>query len=177
MGDPARGYSWAPFQQGNQAAMTHGAASPNVVRPLADAIAAELLEQAPWLRSQLYTGTVGALAWVEAQCVLIREWLDAHGLLDGEGMPRPAATWLVKLEARAENLRARCGLDPLSMAKLLGAVQALGSGAAADELEALKAEHRAVVAGWRELAAPAPEPPDEAEPDAGGITDDREVTA
>lgn len=148
-----------PFAPGNTHAQTHGASSPNVVRPLADAIAAELVATSPWLASPIYTGTVGALAWVEAQCVLVREWLDGQGLLDGDGNPRSAATWLVRLEGRAEQLRARCGLDPMSMVKLLAGLTAVGGEAAADALDELKREGRLLVAGWRELAAPDSEPP------------------
>jgi hypothetical protein len=168
MGEPASGYKWQPFAPGNTAAVKHGANTPAMVRPLADAIAVELVDQAPWLASPVYMGTVAALAWAEARCVLIREWLDDHGLLDADGVPRPATGQLDRLERRAESLRARCGLDPLSMAKLLGAVASLGSEAVADQLEALKAEQRAVVAAWHELSAPQPEqPPDD---------DDQEVT-
>lgn len=142
-----------PFPPGNTAALKHGAQSPQVVRPLADAIAAELATIAPWTSAPAYATTVGALAWTEAQVLLLREWLDEQGLLDGDGIPRPASNRLDRLEARAENLRARCGLDPLSMVKLLGGLTAIAATTGGDDLERLKAEGRRIVSTWQDAQA------------------------
>jgi len=37
----ARGYSWPPFEKGNTASLTHGARSPRMIEPLAEAIVNE----------------------------------------------------------------------------------------------------------------------------------------
>jgi hypothetical protein len=39
-------------------------------------------------------GAVRSYAWVETQLVLVRQWVDEHGLLDEDGKPRTVLTLL-----------------------------------------------------------------------------------
>jgi hypothetical protein len=45
MGEPARNYSWEPFQPGNTLSLRHAAYSEGVIQPLADDLAHHLLER------------------------------------------------------------------------------------------------------------------------------------
>lgn len=147
MGMPARGYSWAPFAPGHRESLTHGVYSPRSWRPLADRIAAELADIAPWCSRPAYGPTIAAWARVEAQLHLVLEWLDEVGPLDAEGVPRPATTLLARLESQSQSLRAELGLSPLSLAKLLGAFTTAVTVGGDDggALDALKAEGRRFV--------------------------------
>lgn len=140
---PARGYSWPPFAPGNTAALRHGARSPRVLRPIVERLTAELADVAPWSRRPAYAGEVKAWAWAEARCVVLRDWIDEHGVLSEKGML--AAGELARAEARAASGRDRLGLSPLALAKLLGAFNAAPAGTDDDRLEALKAEGRRIV--------------------------------
>lgn len=155
---PARGYSWPPFEKGNtlgkprfvpghEDSLKHGADSDRW-RPIAEALTAELATTAPWTSGPAYAGAVAAWARNEAQIVLIGNYLDRVGLLDDEGLPRPASNRLDRLESRAETLRARLGLDPLSMVKLLGGLSAIAAAGPADDLEALKKDGRIMLKSW-----------------------------
>jgi hypothetical protein len=138
----ARGYSWAPFQPGHTVTLKHGAHSPRVVGPLAESLRARLAETAPWTAAPAYEAAVGAWSWCEAQCQILRGWLDEHGLLNDEGAPRAASGRLDRLEVRAANLRAQLGLDPQSMVRLLGGLSSIDAASAEDGLEALKSAGR-----------------------------------
>ena len=142
---PARHYSWAPFAPGHELSKRHGVYSPRTWKPLADHIAAELPDVAPWCARPTYGPTVAAWARVEAQLQLVMSWLDEHGPLDDHGEPRPATTLLARLESQAQSLRAELGLSPLALAKLLGAFTSAPAGTDDDALEALKAEGRRIV--------------------------------
>lgn len=160
MGEPARGYSWQPFAPGHTASLKHGADSPRNVAPVAAELVAWLHDVAPWTRAATYDATVEAWAWAEARARLVRRWLDEHETVNEEGDVPNAATYLERIESRAENLRARLGLDPMSMVKLLAGLTAVGGEAAADALEELKREGRQLIAGWRELT-PGPDADDD----------------
>lgn len=119
MSSPARGYSWAPFAPGNDAAVTHGAYSPNRVEPIARELQAGLLEVAAWCSAPAFFPAVVAWSWAEAQCRVLRAYLDEVGLIDeGTGEPRSAATTLDKAERRAEKARRELALTPLAFAHL-----------------------------------------------------------
>jgi hypothetical protein len=91
--------SWSrpPFEIDNVVALRHGADSSRSWKPIADRLEAEMVTARPWLLRHL--GTVRALARVDAQIELIGDWLDANGLLDRDGNPRPASARLDRLEA------------------------------------------------------------------------------
>jgi hypothetical protein len=122
---PARGYSWPPFQPGHELSTTHGAWSDRKVAPLAQALLAEVLEQAAatgsptsYLADVSYRPALLAWARLEARIELLHVWLADRTDLDDEGEVRPAADLLTRLEGQALKARERLGMDPLSRARL-----------------------------------------------------------
>jgi hypothetical protein len=59
----ARGYSWPPFEPGNGAAIKHGATSRRRVQPLADELARQCREVAPWVGVPAFAATVADWSW------------------------------------------------------------------------------------------------------------------
>ncbi len=137
-GKPARGYSWPPFEPGNEvgrrfepgnnvgrqfeegnaAAVKHGATSPRWVNPLAAEIVERTRPTVTWWHP-CDEPSIQAWGRVEASIELLTRYLVKHGGdLDADGSVRSAAEHLRRQEARAESLRARLGLDPLSRARL-----------------------------------------------------------
>jgi hypothetical protein len=112
----ARGYSWAPFERGNQVALRHGAHGARVYEPLAAELVAALLEARPDLES--YPEAVGAWGRAEARCALLSEWVAERGLVGPDGEPVPGLRWLVTFERQAAEFRATLGLDPAAEARL-----------------------------------------------------------
>lgn len=123
---PARGYTWPPFEEGNTAAVTHGAYSPRRVDPLADGLVAGVLVAAgepgaptAYLMEPSYRPALWAWARCEARVQLVTEWLMDHGDdVNEKGEVVPAAEYLRRWEAQALKHRERLGLDPLARAKL-----------------------------------------------------------
>lgn len=140
MGEPARNYSWPPWEPGNTAALTHGADSPRQVQPLADRIAAELVEVAPWCGHPAFAAEVQAAAWEEARVRLLQAWVNEYGLLDDRS--EGALSQLERAQGRASRLRSNLGLSPIAWAKVLASLASAKSEAAAGELEALAAVGR-----------------------------------
>lgn len=134
-----RGYSWPPLEPGHTITLQHGAYSTRTWKPLADELAEHLATVAPWTAGSAFSASVASWARTEAQILLVMAWLDEHGPLDGEGEPRKAATLLAALEQRVESQRAKLGLDPLSLSKLLTALGSIDGSAVAGGLDALKA--------------------------------------
>lgn len=115
-GVPARGVSWVPFQPGNQSKLTHGAMTQSIFEPLAEQLAAGIIERRPDLA--LYPEALAGWATAEAQAILLRRYSAEHGLLDDKGEPRGFTKLMTTVEQRAERARATLGLDPTSEAKL-----------------------------------------------------------
>lgn len=121
-----RGYSWPPFEEGNRAAVKHGAWSPSVTEPRAGDLVDQIVEMAtaegsstPWLAEPSYRLSLLALARTEVRIERISAWLIERGSeLKGDGDTVGASNTLSKLEARAESLRSKLGLDPTSRARL-----------------------------------------------------------
>jgi hypothetical protein len=166
----ARGYSWPPFEPGNTAALKHGAHSARKVAPLADALRESLAASAPWTTAPAFAAAVESWSWAEAQCHLLRAWIDEHGILTAEGEPRPAATELRLLEGRAQKLRAELGLGPMALGKLLRTLGEIDVAGAAGGLEAMRAagrevlaqaEQRALTTATEAAGLPAPPDPDD----------------
>jgi hypothetical protein len=137
-GGPARGYSWPPFPPGNLAALRHGARSPRILAPIADQLAAGLAQVAPWTSAASFQGTVASWSWAEAQAVVLRAWLDEHGLVDDDDQPRPATGMLERVETRLAGLRAQLGLTPLALGKLLATLSQVDGDKGSQGLEALR---------------------------------------
>lgn len=117
---PPRGYSWAPFEAGNTAAVKSGARSPRLVAPLAEQFLAEIYEDAPWTQAPAFRHTMESLAWTQAQLALIYRWLDEHGLGLDEDSLRPILSYLNSLEVRIAKLRDAQGLTAMSLVNMLG---------------------------------------------------------
>jgi hypothetical protein len=137
-GGPRRGYSWPPLQPGHTLTLKHGATSPRVLQPIADQLAAGLGAVAPWTSAAAFAGSVASWAWAEAQAHVLRIYLDEHGLVDGEGQPRPAAGMLERVEGRLAGLRAQLGLTPLALGKLLATLSQVDGDKGEQGLEALR---------------------------------------
>jgi hypothetical protein len=85
-----------------------------------------------------FAGSVASWAHAEAQAYVLRQYLDEHGLVDGEGQPRPAAGLLERVEGRLAGLRAQLGLTPLALGKLLATLSQVDAGKGEEGLEALR---------------------------------------
>jgi hypothetical protein len=167
---PARRYSWPPFEKGHELSMVHGAKSARKVQPIADALATELIAEAPWCASPAFRGAVASWSWAEGQAVLLRRYVDENGMFDEEGTERPAVRTLSQVEARLIKLRDGLGLNPVALAKLMAASASVAA-ATGDEasVEALRAEGARILAS-RITTAPTG---DEAE-DEGDDEDEHE---
>lgn len=154
MGEPARNYSWPPFEEGHTLSMRHGARSERVVRPLAEAAAAQLLEVAPWCAVPAFKPTVDRWAWALARATLLRHWIDEHGILDAEGAPQPALSELARAEATEAKASEALGLSPRDWARVMAATrvaESAGVPGAGAQVEALAAVGRELVERAGEL--------------------------
>jgi hypothetical protein len=129
--------------------------SAHKIRPIAEEIARTLPEVAPWTARPAFDGAVRGLAWVEAQIMVLRGWIDEHGILDDDGHPQDAVTLLQRLEPQAWTLRAELGLTPQALARLLSSLATLAT-AGADEggLAALEAEGQRIFAARQDELRP-----------------------
>lgn len=119
MGDPARGYSWPPFEPGNRVAEKHGARSDRAVLPLAGQLLDAMAEVAPHAADPAFRATLERWAYATAQARLLRRWLEEHGPLDDDGEVRGAATYLQRVEATAAKAEEQLGLTPRAWAQLV----------------------------------------------------------
>lgn len=148
-GGPARGYSWEPFEEGNTAALVHGAYSPAIVDPVAEELLEAVLAEAATahLAAPQYAPALAAWARAEARIIVLERWLaenaDQAGVLDAEGELLPAVKLLERVERRAESLRSRLGLDPRSEADLTRSRADAGRSIA--DLDALRRRGREVL--------------------------------
>jgi hypothetical protein len=140
-----RGPDWQPSTRkwrdawpGNDLAVTHGAWSDAKVRPIAEDLERRLLSAAPWCAQDAFAPTVGAWSWAEGQASLLRAYVDEHGMLDADGLPRPACSLLHQVEVRAARLRSELGLSPNAWAKLVARLGSADHEAAGRGLEHLK---------------------------------------
>ncbi len=118
------------FDEDNRAAEKHGLDSRYVVEHFIEPRAAEKrtalveLAEAPgspiaYLTDVTYRSAISALCRAEADIEWARQWIEVRGgWIDEDDNVRPVALRLDRLETRAETLRARLGLDPLSRARL-----------------------------------------------------------
>lgn len=126
-GTPTRGYSWEPFQPGNQVAVSHGAYSDRLVGPRALEIALNLTQDGAfpaYLAEPRYRPAVLAYCTTLARLERLETWLGAQAT---DGMPlelaengevRGATRLLMDLEKQAERHRQALGLTPLAAARL-----------------------------------------------------------
>ena len=119
----ARAYVWESFQPGNALSIRHGAQSERVVGPLADQLAEWLVAEYPDLAEGRYAFSVSAWARAEARAALLSLFLDAQGLVHGDGDRRGEARehlleQVRKEERRASEERKNLGLNPAAHATL-----------------------------------------------------------
>ena len=103
-GGPARGYSWLPFEAGNEAALRHGATSERRIRPLARNQKRRLMRQIGLRASELDPVGKAYLehyARLTAKVVLIDAYIEEVGLLDERGEPRPCLALYLSLHRAA----------------------------------------------------------------------------
>lgn len=119
MSEPARGYSWPPFEPGNAVARRHGAFAADV-EDAAVVLVDELLDvpSAQYLTDPVYRPSLRSWAVAEVRCRRLAAYVVEQGELDEDGAPRPALEALRTWETRASNERDRLGLSPLSRARL-----------------------------------------------------------
>jgi hypothetical protein len=72
---PARGYSWPPFEEGNTAALRHGAESARLVEPRARELAPQILAAHPHLDQQKDGPAIFRLAMTYARIERVYRWL------------------------------------------------------------------------------------------------------
>lgn len=132
-----------PWEPGNTAALTHGADSKRMVQPLADELAAQLLEVAPWCAHAAFGPEVAAWAWETARVQLLQAWVNEYGLLDDRS--EGALGQLERAQGRASRLRQNLGLNPVAWSRVLASAataKAAGVEAAGEQVEALAAVGR-----------------------------------
>jgi hypothetical protein len=141
---PGRHYSWPPFEKGNEVGLRHGAFSPRKIEPRAAEYVDAVLEVATvdgstvsYLADPTYQPALIAWSRAEAQQDLLEEFLAEGGPIDEDGKVRPAADLLERVARRAERMRSRLGLDPLSRASLAKDLAVAKSSHDLDRLKAL----------------------------------------
>lgn len=129
---PARRYSWPPFEpgnsvgerfeDGNQAARTHGAYSDAVIAPRARELAEVILDANPHLDAVRdsagvwrYAKTMSKIDHIEAY---LGEQSDPVFVDRAKGTIHPVVALLLALESRADKAEERLAIAPLTRAKL-----------------------------------------------------------
>lgn len=144
---------YVPFGAGNAAAVRHGASTPRVYEPVAEALAAALVERHPEVAG--FSFAVAAWARAEARAMILDRHAARAGLLDGDGNPQAFTTLMMRVEKAAADARATLGLDPRSQAVL--AKDRAGAVVGADLAAVIEAGQR-VLAGLDGPEAGCPEP-------------------
>jgi len=118
-GLPARGYSWPPFEDGNTAALVHGADSPRAIAARADEVHEALLEHAPYLDEPRFIPAVSRYLQAAAREALLHDHIVAVSASKGPGAVSSRlweqATAATRLAAK---LGSDLGLDPIGHARI-----------------------------------------------------------
>ncbi len=144
---PARPYRWPEATAGNHLATTHGAYSPRLIGPIADAIAEELrlIVAGTPAEAPPFAAARSTLALRLARLRRVVSWIEAHhgGLpLDADGEVLPAARLEAELLAGVDKSLDALGLTPSAAARL-GVDLLRGTSLAAEVEAALAARERA----------------------------------
>ena len=135
---PARGYTWPPFEPGNDAATTHGANSPAKVEPRARELAPLILDANPHLDPMRDGAAVFRYSVTLARIERVYAWLAERedAVFDDtesgttHGVYERLERWEKQADAAEERLalapltRARLGLDQLRGAQAIEEVEA-----------------------------------------------------
>jgi hypothetical protein len=116
---PAGGGEPVPFENGNTAAVVHGARSRSnrLIMPEAEALEAQVLETVPYLQDASYAPAVRRWAIAEAWCDRLGAWLEENGAIAAEGTVRPVLDSLRLWQQRASQEADRLGLTPAARVK------------------------------------------------------------
>ena len=119
---PARGYTWPPFEDGNEAAVTHGATSSKLVTPRAKAIGPVVLEANPHLDPLRDGPAVFRYAMTLARIERVYCWLadkeDAVFSDAEQGEVHGVYERLERWERQASTDEERLAIAPLTRTKL-----------------------------------------------------------
>lgn len=118
-GQPARGYSRAPFSKGNTAALVHGANHPPTVEARAALVHRDLLAVAPHLDDPLFLPAVDRYLQTTAVEKILRDHIFEVCARNGPAAV-PVRLWesLTAVTRSAAKQATDLGLDPLGHARL-----------------------------------------------------------
>ena len=127
---PARGYSWEPFQPGNLKALRHGAHSERVVSARAEEIRSMLVETFPFLGQETFVEALERYCRAEARARLLNDYVMSVAEREGvEAVPRTLWQEASRAESNAMKAAQDCGLDPAGFARIgrdLGVARSIG---------------------------------------------------
>jgi hypothetical protein len=122
---PARGYSWPPFEKGNTlsvgnfGAVRHGAYSDRIITEKADHIRGLLLSSYPYLADETFSEAVLRYCRAEARAVLLHDYVMEKAETKGVEAVKPYLWSEVRgADALAQKCGSDCGLDPAGHAKI-----------------------------------------------------------
>ncbi len=114
-----RGYSWPPFQDGNRAALRHGAFSEQLATETMQEISPHLFELAPWLDRPEFAHGVARFLRAEALSLLAFRAIERIATDEGaENVPRKLWEAHNAASNTAMKQASLLGLDPTSRARL-----------------------------------------------------------
>jgi hypothetical protein len=151
-GLPARGYSWAPFQDGNTAALVHGGQSPRVIEAVARIVRDDVIEQAPWIVEPIFGDALARYCRAEARARLLSDHIFAVADAHGAGKV-PQRLWesAVASDNAASKAAAELGVTPLARARLAALTTSAETGQAS--LETLRARGAEIIRARQEALA------------------------
>jgi hypothetical protein len=114
---PARGYSWPPFEPGNQVARRHGAQALLALRPRVREIAEALAAVAP-VAHEADGPAVELLATMLARLEAVDAYVGERGLVTGSGDPYPVLGLVSRWERNATALLDKLGMTSAGRAAL-----------------------------------------------------------
>lgn len=124
----ARGYSWPDAEPGNLIALKHGAESPRVIDSVAEVLADAVVEEAPWLKAQIFEAAIWRYARAEARARLLSNYIlsvaDEHPEKVGSRLWESASG----ADRTASKMAEALGLTPLSRAQLASLVSSTERG-------------------------------------------------
>lgn len=148
---PARGYSWPPFEEGNELSIRHGAFSQRRISARALEIRDALLVAYPYLADDVFMEALERYTREEARALLLHEYVMRVAEEQGVEAVKPYLwTEAARAAANAQRFAQDCGLDPTGhahVARDLGLAKAAGGRWKGDDLLALAARGRAIREG------------------------------
>ena len=96
-------------------ALKHGTRSPDIVNPIANQLADDVIQRRPDLTR--YPEAVAAWAALEAKAFLLRNFIDEVGMFAGNRL-RPAVGLLLRFEEASRRARKELGLSPTAEIEL-----------------------------------------------------------